>query len=32
MIENMILVMIGLFLFSVMAVIGEVLAKKFGWE
>lgn len=32
MIENLILVAIGLFLFCLMAVVAEICAEKFGWE
>ncbi len=32
MIENTILLMIGLFIFCFIAVVGEYLGKKFGWE
>lgn len=32
MIENMILLMIGLFIFCFIAVVGEYLGKKLGWE
>jgi hypothetical protein len=30
--ENTILLMIGLFLFCLVAVVGEICAKKFGWK
>lgn len=30
--DNMILLMIGLFAFSMIAVVAEIAAKKFGWE
>lgn len=30
--DNMILLMIGLFAFSLIAVVGEVLAKKYDWK
>ncbi len=30
--DNFILLMIGLFLFSLVAVVGEVLAKKYDWK
>jgi hypothetical protein len=32
MIDNFILFGIGLFVFSLIAVVGEVLAKKYDWE
>jgi hypothetical protein len=32
MIENAILLMIGLFVFCLVAVVGEYCGKKFGWE
>ena len=32
MMDNMILLTIGLFAFSLIAVVGEIAAKKFGWE
>lgn len=30
--DNFILLMIGLFGFSLIAVLGEIAARKFGWE
>lgn len=32
MVENMILLLIGLWVMCAFMVIGEILAKKFGWE